>query len=307
VELGRRRVPWRAALLSVVTPGVGELYSGRPFRAIIVYLLWLGIQLICIRAVFILLQPWNIIVPVAGILLLVLLVLGDAIRCARMAAPDYRLKAYNRWYIYLLCVVLVGAGQRTLRPFLLARGIKNVTASMLPTMAPGDRFFVDKRAYLGRMPQRGDIISFRYPRNPSIMYVKRVIAVGGDVVRIHDRQVFVNGKALSEAYAYYQASIIRPFIDNFPPPLNEIYTLPAAWGLDQGWAREMHNFIGGDGLHVPENSLFVLGDNREYSADSRLWGFVPRANVLGKAAVIYFSWDAEARRVRWDRLGEILK
>jgi signal peptidase I len=69
----------------------------------------------------------------------------------------------------------------------------------------------------------------------------------------------------------------------------------------------MPKFIHDDGLHVPPNSLFVLGDNRDDSLDSRFWGFVPRADILGKADVIYFSWDAKARRVRWDRIGEIFK
>ena len=69
----------------------------------------------------------------------------------------------------------------------------------------------------------------------------------------------------------------------------------------------MPSFIHDDGLHVPPDIVFVMGDNRDNSLDSRYWGFVPRDNILGKAAMIYFSWDAGARRVRWDRIGEVLK
>lgn len=305
-----RRVPWRAALLGVLTTGLGQLYSGRPLRGIIVYLLSVGIALICISGFFIPFQPWNIIVPLACILIVWLLFLGDALRCARMAAPDYRLKAYNRWYVYLLLVVLAGVQQEALKSILRARffqGAKNITGSMLPTIVAGDDIFVNKRAYVDRTPQHGDIVAFHFPRNRSMMFVKRVIAVGGDVVRISNRKVYVNGKALNEPYASYQTSILGPFQDNFPPPLNEIDTLPAAWGLDPGWAREIHDFIRPDGIHVPEDALFVMGDNRENSSDSRFWGFVPRSDILGKAGVVYFSWNAKAHRVRWDRLGEILK
>jgi signal peptidase I len=309
-DMPSRRVPWRAALLGVATTGLGQLYSGRPYRAIVAYLLSGSIAVLCVRASFIPYQPWNIIVSVAGILLVWLLVLGDAIWCAMTAAPDYRLKRYNRWYVYLLLVVLLGAGQEALKPFLkahFAEGYKNVAGSMLPTIVPGDYFFVNKRAYIDRTPQHGDLVSFRYPSNPSVMFVKRVIAVGGDVIRIKDKKVYLNGQILVEPHVQFQYPTSLPLRDDFPPNPSLLETLPAAWGLNAAWKREMPSFIQADGLHVPPNNVFVMGDNRGNSLDSRYWGFVPQANIIGKAEMIYFSWDAKARRIRWDRVGEVLK
>jgi signal peptidase I len=309
-ELVSRRVPWRAALLGLVGPGLGQLYGGRPLRAIVVHLLSGGIALTCISGFFIPFRPWNIIVPLAGPLLVWLLALGDAVRCARMAAPDYRLRPYNRWYVYLLLMVLVGLEQGAIGSFLHARfaGVKNVTGSMFPTVVAGDYLFVNKRAYIDQTPQRGDVVYFRYPPNPSVTFVKRVIAVGGDVVRIEHKKVYLNGQPLLEPYAQFQSPADNiPLRDDFPPGGSVLETLPAAWGLDPAWKREIPGFARDDGLHIPRDFVFVLGDNRDNSLDSRFWGFLPRSNVLGRAGVIYFSWDAEAHHLRWDRLGEILK
>ncbi len=304
------RVPWKAALLGVATTGLGQLYSGRTFRAIIVYLLSIGFTFIAISAFFLPAKPWNIITPVIGLLLWWILVLGDAAWCAKRAAPEYRLKAYNRWYIYLLIVVMAGGTNQGLINLIKARsaeGFQVTGGSMLPTLSNGDRFFVHKRAYVGRAPQRGDIVALRYPRNPSFGFVERVVAVGGDIVRIVDKKVYVNGVGLDEPYVQYRFFTELPLRDDFPPPVNLLQALPAAWGLDPAWAREMPGFIHPDGLHVPKGYLFCLGDNRDKSLDSRFWGFVPLSDIVGRAEVVYFSWDAKAHRVRWDRVGEILK
>jgi signal peptidase I len=303
-----RRVPWRAALLSVATTGLGQLYSGRPFRAVILYLLSGAIGLVALRLVFVPLQPRNIVLPVAGALLWAGFVLADAIQCAMSAAPDYRLKAYNRWYVYLILTALAWTGQGAIKPLLRARFVQAFeipSASMIPTLMPGDAVFVNKRAYLGRMPQRGDLVAFRYPLDPSVMFAKRAIAVSGDVIKIEDKKVYVNGQPLVEPYAQFEYPTEMPLRDDFPPTPGLLETLPDAWGLDPTWKREMPSFIHGDSLQVPPDRVFVLGDNRDNSLDSRFWGFVHRADLVGKAGVIYFSWDAKAHRVRWDRIGEV--
>jgi len=178
------------------------------------------------------------------------------------------------------------------------------TGSMEKTILIGDHVFLNKLLYGPRLPytswrvpplrevHRGEIAAFRYPRNPSLMYVKRVIAVGGDVVRIENKKVFINGRALEEPYAQHEFSSVLPLRDNFPPTVEQIATLPAAWGLDPGWAREMPQFIQKDGLHVPEGFLFVMGDNRDNSQDSRFWGFVPESSIVGEPLFVYWSYDA---------------
>jgi hypothetical protein len=163
-------------------------------------LLWGGVGLTYVSALFIPWRPWNIIAPLAGVLLVCFLVLADAIRCARMAAPDYRLRSYNRWYVYLLLIVLVGLELEAIKSFLHTRfaGVKNVAESMLPTLVAGDHLLVNKRAYIDRTPQHGDLVYFRYPPNSSVTFVKRVIAVGGDVIRIEHKKVYLNRQPLSE-------------------------------------------------------------------------------------------------------------
>jgi signal peptidase I len=178
------------------------------------------------------------------------------------------------------------------------------TGSMENTILIGDHVFLNKLLYGPEIPftswrlpvlrhiHRGDIVAFRYPRNPSVMYVKRVIAVGGDVVKIVNKQVFVNGQPLKEPYAQFESWNMLPLRDNFPPTLQEISTLPAYWGLDPNWAREMPHYIKPDGLHVPKGHFFAMGDNRDNSEDSRFWGFVPLPNVVGEPLFVYWSYDA---------------
>ncbi len=203
-----------------------------------------------------------------------------------------------------LLVVLIGVF--CIRTF-IAEATVIPTGSMERTILVGDHVFLNKLLYGPHFPytslripplktvRRGDIIAFRYPRNPSVMYVKRVIAKGGDVVRIENKKVFVNGRPLKEPYAQFQSSALMPLRDNFPPSPHELETLPAAWGLDPNWAREMPNYIRRDGLHVPTGHLFAMGDNRDNSADGRFWGFVSEENVVGEPLFVYWSYDAPSK------------
>ena len=193
------------------------------------------------------------------------------------------------------------------------------TGSMEDTILIGDHVFLNKLLYGPRLPytslrlpplklaHRQEIVAFRYPRNPSVMFVKRVIGVGGDVVKIKDKKVFVNGKPLNEPYVRYEFSNILPLRDDFPPTPSVLATLPAAWGLDPNWAHEMPNYIKKDGLHVPQGYLFVLGDNRDNSLDSRFWGFVPEDNVVGEPLFVYWSYDAPTKDWISDNLSTRLK
>ena len=193
------------------------------------------------------------------------------------------------------------------------------TGSMERTILVGDHIFLNKLLYGPRLPytswrlpalrmvHRGDIVAFHYPRNPTLMYVKRVIAVGGDVLKVANKKVYVNGRLLREPYAQFQNYYMIPLRDNFPPPLSQIDTLPAAWGLDPGWAREMPNYIKDGGLMVPEGYLFTMGDNRDNSQASRYWGFVPVGNVVGEPLFVYWSYDAPSREWTNDDLSARLR
>jgi len=181
------------------------------------------------------------------------------------------------------------------------------TGSMERTILVGDHVFLNKLLYGPRLPytslrippfkqvRRQDIVAFRYPRNPSVMFVKRVIGIGGDVIRVENKRVYVNGRLLKEPYTQFKFLTRLPLRDDFPPSPEVIDTLPASWGLDPAWAREMPNFIERDGLHVPQGYLFCMGDNRDNSLDSRFWGFVPLENVVGKPLFVYWSYDAPSQ------------
>ena len=162
------------------------------------------------------------------------------------------------------------------------------SASMEKTLMVGDYIMVDKvhygqgGAWQHLLPyreiKRGDIIVFRYPVNPSQHFVKRVIALPGDRLRMENKMVWVNGQQLAEQYAVYD----NESHSRFPPGL-------AYEQISGNWTVQLHSVVQGNEVIVPENSYFVLGDNRDDSSDSRSWGFVPRENVVGRPWLIYFS------------------
>ena len=193
------------------------------------------------------------------------------------------------------------------------------TGSMEKTILIGDHVFLNKLLYGPRLPftslrippirsvQHGEIVAFHNPRNPSVLFVKRTIALGGDLVKIQERKVYLNGKPLDEPYTQFQFSNVLPLRDNFPPEVSEIATLPAAWGLDPAWAREMAQFIEKDGMRVPPGYLFVMGDNRDNSLDSRFWGFVPVEAVVGEPLFVYWSYDAPTQDWTPDSIGDFAR
>ncbi len=227
---------------------------------------------------------------------------NSAAASATPARPSRRETAWET--TRSLLVVLIGVF--CVRTF-VAEATVIPTGSMERTILIGDHVFLNKLLYGPRFPytsmrippfrtvRRQEIVAFHYPRNPSVMFVKRVIGIGGDVVRIENKKVFVNGRRLSEPYVQFQSSSLYPLRDNFPPAISQLETLPAVMGLDPGWAREMPSFIREDGLHVPPGHLLVLGDNRDNSLDSRFWGFVPEENVVGEPLFVYWSYDAPSR------------
>ncbi len=174
------------------------------------------------------------------------------------------------------------------------------TGSMEETLLIGDHLLVDKLAYAPAGPvskyllpyqdvKRGDIIVFRYPIDISQTFVKRVIGVPGDRLKIVNKQVYLNGKKLDEPYIYHSTDYIDSYRDNFPSEPNVRLYTPAremlANNVEDGW------------LVVPPGSYFVMGDNRDASLDSRYWGFVPRKNIIGKPVIIYWSYDAPTERL----------
>jgi signal peptidase I len=172
------------------------------------------------------------------------------------------------------------------------QAFKIPSGSMIPTLLIGDHILVskfiygtvipfsDRRVLVFKKPERGDIIVFKYPENLKKDFIKRVIGTEGDVIEERNKTVYVNKKALIEPYVQHSDSIIRPGgndpRDNFGP------------------------------LVVPKNKFFVMGDNRDQSYDSRYWGFVDFKEIMGKALIIYWSWNPDDW-VRFNRIGRLIK
>lgn len=164
--------------------------------------------------------------------------------------------------------------------------------SMEKTLLTGDYLLVDKLSYGGaswdgrilpyRSVRRGDIVVFHYPVHPSQHFVKRVVGVPGDHLRLVNRQVQVDGVFLDEPYAIHSSPVHEMFRDEFPRG-NLVPQVEAQWWL------QMKKLVEDGQLIVPAGNYFVLGDNRDDSADSRYWGFVPRENIIGRPLLIYWS------------------
>ena len=174
------------------------------------------------------------------------------------------------------------------------------TGSMEDSLLIGDHLLVDKLAYappgaLSRyiLPytplKRGDIIVFKYPVDVRQTFVKRVIAIPGDRIRLINKDVYLNGKLLKEPYKYNKTPYVDSYRDNFPSDPNTRVDDRALEMLDK-------NVVDGE-VVVPPDCYFAMGDNRDSSLDSRYWGFVPRANIVGKPLIIYWSYDAPTERL----------
>jgi signal peptidase I len=185
-----------------------------------------------------------------------------------------------------------------IRAFVI-QAFKIPSGSMENTLLVGDYILVNKFIYGVKVPftnitvvpvkdpKREDIIVFKFPGDPSKDYIKRVIGVEGDTIDIRDKKVYVNGKLMDNVYAKF--SDPRVFSDGYRFPENLL----------------RRDNLGP--LKVPEGKLFVMGDNRDSSNDSRFWGFVDKSAVKGRAFIIYWSWDKKRKvGVRWSRLGDLI-
>ena len=161
--------------------------------------------------------------------------------------------------------------------------------SMVPTLLVGDHIFVARYKYGLRVPftkiwlkefdgpKRGDVMVFSYPEDEDVDFIKRVVGVPGDVVEVRDKDVYVNDALADTSHIQHTDPTVHlDRRDNFGP------------------------------VTVPGDSYFVMGDNRDQSLDSRFWGFVKENKIRGKAFLIYWSWNSDEIRVRWDRIGRRL-
>jgi signal peptidase I len=162
------------------------------------------------------------------------------------------------------------------------------SGSMIPTLLVGDYILVNRLSYGLRIPyykyvlrwgeiKRGDIIVFVFPEEPSKDFIKRVIALPGETIEIRKKKVYINGREIEDKWGFFKDDYVGPPRDDFGP------------------------------FQVPQGHVFVMGDNRDESNDSRFWGPVNIENIKGKAFIIYFSWDPYEKSIRFSRIFSIIR
>jgi signal peptidase I len=223
----------------------------------------------------------------------------------------------------------------------VVQAFKIPSGSMLPTLQIGDHILVNKFLYgprlevpltnlsFGRLPGlaapgRGDIVVFVYPQDPSKDFIKRIVGLPGDLVELRNRKVYVNGAVYEDSHAHFLGPHGGAIGGNAPP----LYVARAGDRLEVGSGsllvngesvplpdrqvfRRHYGRLFPDGMQgavtVDENQYFMMGDNRDNSQDSRVWGPVGEHALKGKAFVVYWSWDGRDRWVRWERLGSLIR
>jgi signal peptidase I len=285
--------PWLAAVLSLLVPGVVHAYLGRVGRGVLVFVGTLATGLlVTIAEAAVLILPSRAI-AVGSITLafgvafgFVFFVAHDAYHVARRSTTR-RMGAALAFLVasFVLYEVLVQPVSRCfVRPY------KMPSRAMAPTLLVGDHVMVDMLSFGARYrlwsfdrtlkrfppieaPRSGDIVVFTNPRDPAQEFMKRVVAVAGESVEMRDRQLYVDGEAVQEPFAVYR---------------------PGGTALSNRFGP----------LTVPPGQVFLMGDNRDESYDSRSWGPIPTERITGLVRAVYWSWDPVARSVRWDRVGQ---
>lgn len=215
---------------------------------------------------------------------------------------------WREWIESIVVIVLLAV---VIRSFVIAP-FKIPSSSMVPTFEVGDFLFVSRFNYGFRVPftdlqfmaseaTRGDVVVFDYPEDRSKDYIKRIVGVPGDTIEYLNNELIVNGKKMNltaeGTHSYYMGDNSMDVSGLFSEQLLNVkhHVLRKKYSIRDGkWV-------------VPAGKYFVLGDNRNNSRDSRFWGFVPQKYLVGKAVVIWWSWNSATNAVRWDRLGTLVK
>lgn len=257
-------------MANLLAPPMGHLYVGRPGRGLVVSgayaLLGAALMLLALRAGSVL----SLALLLAALGAAYAAVAVDAFLLARHAGPGYELRSCNRWYVYLVALVVVSVATNRYGALIRREVVEAFTipsGAMTPTLLVGDHILTNKRAYRAGDPERGDVAVLEDPTDSTKLFVKRVVGLPGDTIELRRAVVWLNGAPLDEPYA-----------------LRGDGTTPADYPP----------------LTIPRGYYFVLGDKRDASNDSRAWGPVAREKFRGRAQLVYWSWDDG---VRWERVG----
>jgi signal peptidase I len=217
---------------------------------------------------------------------------ADSSEAAPSTPPASQDGALREYLQSLLITIILAVFGTTF----VVQAFKIPSPSMVPTLLVGDHLLVNKFIFGGRgawydrlLPYRpirhGDVVVFKYPYDNHPYYVKRVIGLPGDRIRIVDQRVYVNGTLLDEPYVVHDLSHADPYMFDFPP--KELFMIDGE--ITPQWAADLRQDVHHGELLVPPHDYFVMGDNRDDSSDSRYWGFVPRSAIVGRPLLIYWS------------------
>lgn len=299
------RNPKVAGLLSLLSPGLGELYAGKPMACF-------AIVFVMQAALWVVLGLWALAPPgmltvLAGPAIMVgalIAIIRHAAITARRADASYRMQWYNRWYVYIAAAGVLGLAERGCARganALLGTPYRIPSPAMESTLLVGDRVFVASVPRSLRAPAEGAIVVFRSVEAsmPGLHLVKRVLGMPGDTLSMAHDTLYRNGRLLDEPYALHLADTPLAEGDSLLRQIRS-WQLPYYAGIDTaGYRPTTHDW---GPLVVPPNAFFALGDNRDNSYDSRIYGFVPFSNVEGRPRLIYFSLGSSVG-LRWNRIG----
>ncbi|MGY8865991.1 MAG: signal peptidase I [Methylophagaceae bacterium] len=221
--------------------------------------------------------------------------------------PDPMIVEYAKSFFPIILVVLV------IRSFLY-EPFRIPSASMVPTLHIGDFILVNKHSYGIRLPvvniklinvskpERGDVVVFRYPPQPEVDYIKRVVGLPGDHVKYSNKMLYINGEVMKQSLLKKNSELFGVVPINNKVLSEQLGDKSHEIALAPRRQRVMIDEI------IPEGEYFVMGDNRDNSSDSRFWGTVPEGNLVGKAFYIWMSWDCNASWscIGWKRLGGLI-
>ncbi len=305
------RRPWVAALLSFGVSGLGHLYAGAP-RAAVYAFLFSGIVWPVALASWLFppLAPLNILLSFFGMLLVYYVGIPlHAGLTAKRAAPGYRLRRYNRWYIYLgaiaFAALVVQPALHSAIKTRVSEAFRVHSGAMEPTIRVGDFLFVAKWRSAVESAGRGAIVVHESTEEPGLHILKRIVGIPGDTLEMKNGTVFLNGVLLKEPYAVHN----DPDRSEDPIHRSKMREWQAQYRTATGTQEYTPDLQDWGPIAVPADSFFGLGDNRDSSYDSRYYGFVPLSRIRGRPWVVYLSYDRSLpgpvlSRIRWDRIGQ---
>jgi signal peptidase I len=292
------RLPVLAVLLSMGATGLGQIYCGKLAKGLTLFFLSFAFAPIIVGAMERWDTIWALVALIAAMLLLFsvfIYAMVDAYCLAKRVNRPYHLQEYNRWYIYLLFILVSLAYPTSLAHTIreqVVEAYKIPSASMAPNILPGDHVLLNKSVYKKQSPRVGEIVIFPQPNARHMNFLKRIVALPGDTLEIRNHVLWINGRPIDTEVTTDSHTMGRP-----DPASGKI--VQEANGMAR-YSIQYSNQAPVDypKIIVPNGHCFVLGDNRSESKDSRDFGPVPLTDIKGRVDFIYFpvgSWDRFGR------------